>query len=175
MSAMIGGRWFLGALAGGTIFLGLPIARLRTVSVKTKAFLNAVSTGVLIFLLVEMGGHLLEGIEELVEQAVEQRRPPLAEAHRVLGADRQGARVTPHRAARGVDVAAPQPGARREVQVVAVVGAPARLGQRIGPAGRGIDVVHGARRQRAASSAVRARTLKTRPHKALTSLTPYRP
>ena len=67
----MGGRWFLGALAGGTILLGLPIARLRHVSVKTKAFLNAVSTGVLIFLLVEMGGHLLEGIEELVEDAVE--------------------------------------------------------------------------------------------------------
>jgi len=62
---------FLGALAGGTIFLGLPIARLRAASVKTKGFLNAVSTGILIFLLVEITGHLLEELEEMLEEAVE--------------------------------------------------------------------------------------------------------
>lgn len=61
----------LGLLAGGTIFLGLPIARLRNVTVRTKAFLNAVATGVLIFLLVEITGHLIEEVEELVEEAVE--------------------------------------------------------------------------------------------------------
>ncbi len=61
--------WMLGLLAGGTIFLGLPIARLSRVSTKTKAFLSAVSTGILIFLLVEIAGHLIEAIEELVEQA----------------------------------------------------------------------------------------------------------
>lgn len=62
--------WALGLLAGGTIVLGLPVARLRNVSTRTKAFLNAVSTGVLIFLLVEITGHLLEEIEELLETAV---------------------------------------------------------------------------------------------------------
>ena len=51
---------------------------------KTRAFLNAVSTGVLIFLLVEMGGHLLEGIEELVTDAVE-RGTTLAPALRAGG------------------------------------------------------------------------------------------
>ena len=56
--------WLLGLLAGGTIFLGLPVARLRDVTTRTKAFLNAVSTGVLIFLLVEITGHLLEEMEE---------------------------------------------------------------------------------------------------------------
>ena len=61
---------FLGFLAGGTIFLGLPIARLGHVSTKTKAFLNAISTGILIFLLVEITGHLIEEIEGLVEAAV---------------------------------------------------------------------------------------------------------
>ena len=61
--------WFLGILAGGTIFLGLPIARLRNVTTKTKAFLNAISTGILIFLLVEITGHLLEEIEEFIEGA----------------------------------------------------------------------------------------------------------
>ncbi|MBI3088553.1 MAG: ZIP family metal transporter [Candidatus Omnitrophica bacterium] len=64
-------QWGLGLLAGGTIFLGLPIARLRDVTTRTKAFLNAISTGILIFLLVEITGHLLEEIEELIEEAVE--------------------------------------------------------------------------------------------------------
>ena len=59
----------LGFFAGGTIFLGLPVARLSRVSTRTKAFLNAVSTGILIFLLVEITGHLIEEIEELVEAA----------------------------------------------------------------------------------------------------------
>jgi len=68
-------QFLLGLLAGGTIFLGLPIALLGTVSTKTRAFLNAVSTGILIFLLVEITGHLLEEIEELIEEAVELRAP----------------------------------------------------------------------------------------------------
>jgi ZIP family zinc transporter len=62
----------LGVLAGGTIFLGLPVARLREVTTKTKAFLNATSVGILIFLLVEITGHLLEELEEYIEAAVEQ-------------------------------------------------------------------------------------------------------
>ena len=60
----------LGLIAGGTIFLGLPIAWLTHVTPKMKAFLNAVSTGVLIFLLVEITGHLLEEVEGLIEGAV---------------------------------------------------------------------------------------------------------
>lgn len=61
--------WMLGLIAGATIFLGLPVARLSRISTKTKAFLNAISTGILIFLLVEITGHLIEEIEELVESA----------------------------------------------------------------------------------------------------------
>ena len=73
MESLIGvERWALGLLAGGTILLGLPVARLRNVSVRSKAFLNAVSTGVLVFLLVEMSGHLIEELEELVEGAIQQ-------------------------------------------------------------------------------------------------------
>src|SRR2546421_12903133 len=41
----------LGALAGLTIFLGLPIGRMQNVSASVKAFLSATATGVLIFLL----------------------------------------------------------------------------------------------------------------------------
>ncbi len=44
----------LGAVAGLTIFLGLPMARLRRVSVRIQGFLNAVATGVLIFLIVDI-------------------------------------------------------------------------------------------------------------------------
>ena len=76
--------WGLGLLAGGTIFLGLPIARLRRVAPKTKGFLNAISTGVLIFLLVEMTGHLLENIEELIQGAVG-RHIALTDAFRLGG------------------------------------------------------------------------------------------
>ena len=67
---MTSGGWWLGLLAGGTIFLGLPVARLRHVTTRTKAFLNATSTGILIFLLVEIAGHLVEEVEELIEHAL---------------------------------------------------------------------------------------------------------
>jgi ZIP family zinc transporter len=40
----------LGAIAGFTIFLGLPLGRMQNVTPATKAFLAAVATGVLIFL-----------------------------------------------------------------------------------------------------------------------------
>ncbi len=59
----------LGLFAGGTIVLGLPIAKLAKVSTKVKVFLNAISTGILIFLLVEITGHLIEEIEQRVEAA----------------------------------------------------------------------------------------------------------
>jgi ZIP family zinc transporter len=41
----------LGAVAGLTIFLGLPLGRLRSPMPKAKAFLNATAIGILIFLL----------------------------------------------------------------------------------------------------------------------------
>ncbi len=41
----------LGALAGFTIFLGLPAGRLRNPAVRLKAFLSAAATGILLFLL----------------------------------------------------------------------------------------------------------------------------
>src|SRR3989338_6177995 len=59
----------LGLIAGSTIFLGLPIALLPKISDKTKGFLNAMSTGILIFILVEIMGKVIEWIEELFESA----------------------------------------------------------------------------------------------------------
>jgi zinc transporter, ZIP family len=44
----------LGTIAGATIFLGLPIARLKRPSVMLKAALSAMATGILVFLLIEV-------------------------------------------------------------------------------------------------------------------------
>jgi ZIP family zinc transporter len=53
----------LGAVAGATIFLGLPIGRMQNVSASTKAFLASVATGVLIFLLWDVLSGAVEPIE----------------------------------------------------------------------------------------------------------------
>src|SRR5919198_3417109 len=60
----------LGAVAGSTIFLGLPIGRMQSVSASVKAFLAATATGVLIFLLWDV----LSGAVEPVEAALEDGR-----------------------------------------------------------------------------------------------------
>jgi zinc transporter, ZIP family len=44
----------LGAIAGATIFLGLPLGRLRNPAPRLKSFLNATSAGILLFLLFEI-------------------------------------------------------------------------------------------------------------------------
>ena len=56
----------LGAIAGATIFLGLPIGRMQNVSAQTKAFLSATATGILIFLLWD----ILTGAVDPVESAL---------------------------------------------------------------------------------------------------------
>jgi zinc transporter ZupT len=47
----------LGAIAGFTIFIGLPIARARHLNVRTVAVLNAVAVGILIWLIVEIAAN----------------------------------------------------------------------------------------------------------------------
>src|SRR6266702_675778 len=47
----------LGAIAGLTIFLGLPIGRLGSPIPKVKALLNATAIGILIFLLFDVLSH----------------------------------------------------------------------------------------------------------------------
>src|SRR6186997_698145 len=54
----------LGAIAGATIFLGLPIGRMQNVSAATKAFLASVATGVLIFLFWDVLSQAVEPIED---------------------------------------------------------------------------------------------------------------
>ena len=60
----------LGAIAGFTIFLGLPIGRMQNVAAHTKAFLAAIATGILVFLLWD----ILSGAVEPVEKALEDGR-----------------------------------------------------------------------------------------------------
>jgi ZIP family zinc transporter len=53
----------LGAIAGFTIFLGLPIGRLRAPMPKLRALLNATAIGILIFLLWDVLAHAWEPID----------------------------------------------------------------------------------------------------------------
>jgi len=53
----------LGAIAGGTIFLGLPVARLRGLPKSVQGFLNAFATGILVFLLWDILAHAGEPVE----------------------------------------------------------------------------------------------------------------
>ncbi|TLX79675.1 MAG: hypothetical protein E6L05_00825 [Thaumarchaeota archaeon] len=50
----------LGAIAGFTIFLGLPVARLQNLSSKKKGFLNALALGILVFLIIDVFSHAYE-------------------------------------------------------------------------------------------------------------------
>jgi zinc transporter, ZIP family len=53
----------LGAVAGGTIFLGLPVARMRGLPTPVQGFLNAFATGILVFLLWDILSHAGDPVE----------------------------------------------------------------------------------------------------------------
>jgi len=55
----------LGAVAGLTIYLGLPLAFLKNLNVRVQGFLTAMSTGILVFLLVEITSKVIDSIEDL--------------------------------------------------------------------------------------------------------------
>ncbi len=57
----------LGAVAGFTIFLGLPVGRLTQVSQNAKAFLSAAATGVLLFLLWDVLSAAVDPIESALK------------------------------------------------------------------------------------------------------------
>jgi zinc transporter, ZIP family len=57
----------LGAVAGFTIFLGLPIGRMQTVQASTKAFLAATATGILVFLLWDVLSAAVEPVAAALE------------------------------------------------------------------------------------------------------------
>src|SRR6266511_87512 len=68
----------LGAIAGFTIYLGLPVGRVRTQRLRAKAFLNAASAGILVFLLFDILAHATEPVEDAMTtaKAAEATRPP---------------------------------------------------------------------------------------------------
>src|SRR5438093_812611 len=74
----------LGALAGVTIFIGLPLGRMQNVTAATKAFLAATATGILIFLFWDVMSGAVGPVEEALEQGRDGRfgwlafRAPLA-------------------------------------------------------------------------------------------------
>lgn len=60
---MISTNVLLGAIAGVTIFFGLPIARWRGASERLRGLLALASAGVLLFLIIEVGYHAMESVE----------------------------------------------------------------------------------------------------------------
>ena len=58
----------LGAIAGGTIFLGLPVARVHGLPRPVQGFLNAFATGILVFLLWDILSHAGGPVTAAVEQ-----------------------------------------------------------------------------------------------------------
>lgn len=50
----------LGAIAGFTIFLGLPLAVMKNLSIRAKGFLNAFALGILVFLIIDVFNHAWE-------------------------------------------------------------------------------------------------------------------
>ena len=61
----------LGAVAGSTIFLGLPLGRLASPSLRLKGALSATATGILIFLLYDILKHGFEPVDVAVQRAAD--------------------------------------------------------------------------------------------------------
>ena len=59
----------LGLIAGLTIFLGLPVAKIKNFSKTWQAFLNSLSTGILVFLLWDVITQVSESIEASLKTA----------------------------------------------------------------------------------------------------------
>jgi ZIP family zinc transporter len=61
----------LGAVAGLTIFLGLPAARLRDLDVRVRAGMSATATGILLFLFWDVLSHGVDPVETALRHAVQ--------------------------------------------------------------------------------------------------------
>lgn len=59
----------LGAIAGFSIFLGLPIVTLRKISSREKGFLNALALGILVFLIIDVFSHAYEAASSTATSA----------------------------------------------------------------------------------------------------------
>jgi ZIP family zinc transporter len=60
----------LGAVAGSTIFVGLPIGRVQNASIALKATLSATATGILLFLLYDVLSHGVGPVDNSLTSAV---------------------------------------------------------------------------------------------------------
>jgi ZIP family zinc transporter len=58
----------LGAIAGATIFLGLPLGRYRNAGLRARAFLTALAAGILLFLFAEVLIHAFDPAEHAAEE-----------------------------------------------------------------------------------------------------------
>jgi zinc transporter, ZIP family len=67
----------LGAIAGFTIFLGLPVGRLRALDARTRVALAMFSVGILAFIFMDVGSHA-EGIIEAHLQSFKHGHEPFA-------------------------------------------------------------------------------------------------
>jgi ZIP family zinc transporter len=61
--------WILGAIAGFTIFLGLPVGRIQSRNTRVQALLNAIAIGVLVFLFWDILSHATETVETALTAA----------------------------------------------------------------------------------------------------------
>ncbi|HYY64072.1 MAG TPA: ZIP family metal transporter [Gaiellaceae bacterium] len=59
--------FLLGAIAGVTIFIGLPIGRMRGLSPHVKSFLTATATGILLFLFWDVLSEAIDPVESALE------------------------------------------------------------------------------------------------------------
>src|SRR5437762_13035336 len=59
----------LGGIAGATIFIGLPVGRAPRLSSATRAFLNALAIGILLFLLWDVLSQAIEPVEKALTAA----------------------------------------------------------------------------------------------------------
>lgn len=65
----------LGSIAGFTIFLGLPLARLQNVSARRKGFLNAIAIGILVFLIIDVFGHAWDSTGDVAQSTFSGKTP----------------------------------------------------------------------------------------------------
>jgi zinc transporter, ZIP family len=65
----------LGAIAGFTIFLGLPLVTLQNLSSKRKGFFNALALGILVFLIIDVFSHAYESASNATTNALSGKAP----------------------------------------------------------------------------------------------------
>ena len=62
---------FLGAIAGFTIFLGLPMGRMKIVSTRARTMLTMISSGILFFLFFDIFGNVAAPIENTLSNVLQ--------------------------------------------------------------------------------------------------------